>query len=58
MVCAKEQATGMRCKVRVALRKDDDGTERNRVVWFSVVGIDKTEVDAFAPETEEGTDEF
>jgi len=40
---------GIRCKVRVALRKDDDGTERNRVVRFSVVGIDKPEVDAFAP---------
>jgi len=49
---------GMRCKVRVALRKDDDGTERNRVVRFSVVGIDKPEVDAFAPESEGGTDEF
>jgi len=45
---------GMRCKVRVAVRKDDDGTERNRVVRFEVVGIDKPEVDPFAPETEGG----
>jgi len=40
---------GIRCKVKVALRKDDDGSERNRVVRFFVVGIDKPEVDAFAP---------
>jgi len=45
---------GMRCKVRVALRRDDDGTERNRVVRFSVVGIDKPEVDAFDPAVEGG----
>jgi len=41
---------GIRCKVRVALRKDDDGTERNRVVRFTVVGIDQPKVDAFAPD--------
>jgi len=40
---------GLRCQVRVTLRKDDDGTERNRVVRFSVVGIDKPVVDNFAP---------
>jgi len=49
---------GIRCKVRVALRKDDDGAERNRVVRFSVVGIDKPAVDAFAPEPEGGSDDF
>ncbi len=49
---------GIRCKVRVALRKDDDGTERNRVVRFSVLGIDKPEVDPFAPQSEGGNDEF
>jgi len=27
------------CDVRVALRADDDGTERNRVVRFDVVGV-------------------
>ncbi|MCO6045910.1 hypothetical protein NG895_18580 [Aeoliella sp. ICT_H6.2] len=40
---------GIRCRVRVALRRDDDGTERNRVVRFEVVGIDNPEPDAFAP---------
>jgi len=48
---------GIRCKVKVALRKDDGGAERNRVVRFSVVGIDKPEVDAFAPvDGKEGED--
>ncbi len=40
---------GIRCKVRAVLRKDDDGIERNRVRSFEVVGIDKPEVDPFAP---------
>jgi len=40
---------GIRCKVKVALRKDDDGTERNRVVRFEVIGIDEPTVDPFAP---------
>ena len=39
----------IRCKVRVALRKDDDGTERNRVRGFDVVGIDDPTADPFAP---------
>jgi len=39
----------IRCKVKLALRKDDDGTERNRVRSFEVVGIDKPEEDPFAP---------
>lgn len=38
-----------RCKVKVALRRDDDGTQRNRVQSFEVIGIDQPEVDAFAP---------
>lgn len=38
-----------RCKVVVVLRKDDDNIERNRVRSFEVVGIDKPEVDPFAP---------
>lgn len=40
---------GIRCKVQVILRKDDDGTERNRVRTFEVLGIDPPEVDPFAP---------
>ena len=40
---------GIRCKVKLALRKDDDGTEYNRVKTFEVVGIDPPEQDAFAP---------
>jgi hypothetical protein len=40
---------GIRCVVRVALRKDDDGNPFNRVKTFSVVGIDPPETDAFAP---------
>jgi hypothetical protein len=40
---------GIRCVVKLALRKDDDGTERNRVRSFQVVGLDEPEVDAFAP---------
>ncbi len=31
---------GIRCKVKLALRRDDDGTEYNRVRGFEVVGID------------------
>lgn len=42
---------GIRCKVQVALRKDDDGTERNRVKRFEVVGIDPPVADAFAPQS-------
>ena len=40
---------GIRCKVTVVLRKDDDGIERNRVRSFEVIGIDKPEADPFAP---------
>ena len=40
---------GIRCKVRVALRRDDKGNETNRVVRFDVVGIDAPTVDPFAP---------
>ncbi|MEW6200049.1 MAG: DUF669 domain-containing protein [Planctomycetota bacterium] len=39
----------IRCKVRVALRRNDDGTEYNRVVRFDVVRIDEPERDPFAP---------
>jgi len=43
---------GIRCKVKLALRKDDDGTEYNRVKHFEVVGIDPPEVDPFTPKVE------
>jgi hypothetical protein len=36
-----------RCRVKLALRKNDDGTEYNRVVCFEVVGVE--EVERFAP---------
>lgn len=39
----------IRCKVNVALRKDDDGTERNRVKSFDMIGFDKELPDPFAP---------
>jgi len=42
---------GMRCTVKVTLRREDDGTEHNRVKHFDVTGIDTdpTADDAFAP---------
>lgn len=40
----------IRCKVRVALRRNDDGVEHNRVVRFDVIGIDEPERDPFAPD--------
>jgi hypothetical protein len=40
---------GIRCRLKLALRKDDDGTERNRVQTFEVIGIDAPELDPFAP---------
>ena len=40
---------GIVCKVRVALRTDDDGTQRNVVKSFVVVRIDPPEADPFAP---------
>jgi hypothetical protein len=40
---------GIRCKVRVALRKDDNGNETNRVVRFEVIGIDEPTANPFAP---------
>lgn len=39
----------IRCKCKLALRRDDDGNERNRLKSFEVVGIDKPEEDPFAP---------
>ncbi len=46
----------IRCKCKLALRRDDDGSERNRLKSFEVIGIDLPERDAFAP-AEPGTSE-
>ncbi len=40
---------GIRCKVKVGLRRNDSGNETNRVVRFDAVGIDAPTVDPFAP---------
>lgn len=40
---------GIRCKVKLAQRRDDDGSEYNRVRRLDVLGIDEPERDAFAP---------
>ena len=40
---------GIRCAAKLILRKDDDGTEHNRVRSFEVFGVDKLEDDDFAP---------
>jgi len=40
---------GIRCRVKLALRRDDDGSEYNKVRGFEVIGIDEPEADAFAP---------
>ena len=42
---------GMLCRVKVALRTEDDGAEHNRVKAFVVVRIEPIEPDAFAPPT-------
>jgi hypothetical protein len=39
----------IRCKCKLALRRDDDGNESNRVKSFEVVGFDKADDDPFAP---------
>ncbi len=43
---------GIRVKAKLALRRDDDGTEYNRVRSFEVLGIDEPEKDPFAPKDE------
>lgn len=40
---------GIRCRIKLVVRQDDDGTERNRVKGFDVVAIDMPEADPFAP---------
>jgi len=44
---------GIRCNVQLALRRDDDGTEYNRVRSFEVTGVDPPEPEPFAPVDEE-----
>lgn len=39
----------IRCKVRVALRHEDAGTKRNRVVRFDVLRLEEAEHEPFAP---------
>ncbi len=39
----------IRCKCKLALRKDDNGNESNRLKSFEVIGIDTPEPDPFAP---------
>jgi hypothetical protein len=48
---------GIRCKVKLALRRGDDGAEYNRVQSFDVLGIDKPEDDDFPPATAKGGDD-
>ncbi len=50
---------GLVCDVRVIVRADDDGTERNRVVRFDVVGMltDPTADDDFASPPPAGSTE-
>ena len=41
----------LRCRCKLALRRDDDGNESNRLKSFEVIGIDPPEADPFAPVT-------
>jgi hypothetical protein len=45
---------GIVCKLRVVLRRDDDGVERNRVQRFDVLRIEAPESDPYAPGGEPG----
>jgi hypothetical protein len=45
----KPMPQGIRCKVKLALRRDNDSNEHNRVQLFTVIDIDPPEVDPFAP---------
>ena len=46
---------GIRCKVNLALRRNDDGSEYNSVKSFTVVGIDPPEAEPFAPSSNSPT---
>jgi hypothetical protein len=37
------------CRCKLALRRDDDGNERNRLKSFEVIGLQKPDADPFAP---------
>ncbi|QDS98145.1 hypothetical protein [Adhaeretor mobilis] len=49
---------GIRCRVQLALRKGDDGSEFNSAVRFDVLGIDTPEADPFAPDDAESDDDL
>ena len=40
---------GIRCRVKLTLRRGDDGAEHNRVRSFEVIGVDSVADDDFAP---------
>jgi hypothetical protein len=42
--------SGILATVKLDVRKEDDGTERNRVTTFRVTGIEAAEPDPFAPD--------
>lgn len=45
---------GLRCRVKLGIRKDDDGTERNRLLKGEVIAIEPPQPDAFAPPDDAG----
>ena len=45
---------GIRCTVKLVLRKNDDGNEFNAVKSFAVISIDSPEADPFAPSVNGG----
>jgi hypothetical protein len=45
---------GIRCNIRVVLRRSPDGAEFNELKEFQVVGIDPPQLDAFTPGTGPG----
>lgn len=50
---------GIVCKVKVVLRRDNDGTERNKVQRFDVLRVETPEPDPFAPtDADEGGEVF
>jgi hypothetical protein len=40
---------GIRCRLRVTLRRDDTGAEYNRITMFEVIEVSPPRPDAFAP---------
>jgi hypothetical protein len=43
---------GIRCRLMVSVRKDENGNEQNRVRSFEVLGIDTPTLDPFGPSGE------